>query len=43
VNACSTCSAEPVGYPPEQFRNQIGAERLTGLIRHDDSALSNTL
>ena len=36
-------AAELVGYTPEQFRNHIGAERLTDLIRHDDSALSSNL
>lgn len=32
-----------VGYTPEQFRKHIGAERLTDLIRHDESALSSNL
>ena len=32
-----------VGYTPEQFRQHIGAERLTDLIRHDDSALEANL
>ena len=32
-----------VGYTPEQFRKHIGAERLTDLIRHDDSALKANL
>jgi putative ABC transport system ATP-binding protein len=36
-------ATELVGYTPEQFRRHIGAERLTDLIRHDDSALSSNL
>jgi putative ABC transport system ATP-binding protein len=32
-----------VGYTPEQFRQHIGAERLTDLIRHDQDALGETL
>lgn len=32
-----------VGYTPEQFRRHIGAERLTDLIRHDESAINGNL
>jgi putative ABC transport system ATP-binding protein len=32
-----------IGYTPEQFRQHIGAERLTDLIRHGDRTDDNTL
>jgi len=32
-----------IGYTPEQFRQHIGAERLTDLIRHGERTDDNTL
>ena len=36
-------AAVVIGYTPEQFRQHVGAERLTDLIRHDDNALKANL